>query len=423
MSHKMAGASSVAHRVGRALVVLAAAGALGAAVLLALVWRDHRSPVTLPPPTGPFAVGRVIDAWADEAGRDPLAPSGARREWLAWIWYPTAPTTSGLPADYRPSYWRSAMAREQSWIAALTAHDSAQVRPRSLVGAPVSTVSSGFPVVILRGGLGAPVADYTTLAEDLASHGYVVVGFDAPYRTSLVAFPDGRVVTRPDALNPETVSGPAQVHLAVRLLEAWTADVGLVIDRVVALNAAVGGPFEGRLDLGALAVVGHSLGGATAVQFCHDDSRCRAAVDMDGRPFGSVVTEGMDRAVMLLMSDHSSERDPEGQAVRTDLESMYARLPSSSRRMFVIRGANHFTFSDQMLVRSGTLVGLLEWAGVVRLEPRRGLRIVVEYVRRFLDVHLKGAPAALVTDPDPDFPEVELTTRLAVGEARGAARD
>jgi len=35
-------------------------------------------------------------------------------------------------------------------------------------------------VVIMRGGGFSRSVDYSTLAEDLASHGYVVVGFDAP---------------------------------------------------------------------------------------------------------------------------------------------------------------------------------------------------------------------------------------------------
>jgi predicted dienelactone hydrolase len=33
----------------------------------------------------------------------------------------------------------------------------------------------------MRAGGGGLTTDYTTLAEDLASHGYIVVGFDAPY--------------------------------------------------------------------------------------------------------------------------------------------------------------------------------------------------------------------------------------------------
>jgi predicted dienelactone hydrolase len=44
--------------------------------------------------------------------------------------------------------------------------------------------------------------DFTTLAEDLASHGYVVVGFDAPYRTFVVVLPDNRVVIRPQRTIP-----------------------------------------------------------------------------------------------------------------------------------------------------------------------------------------------------------------------------
>jgi len=53
-----------------------------------------------------------------------------------------------------------------------------------------------YPVVVLRASGGALSSDYTSLAEDLASHGYVVVSIDAPYRTVVTAFPDGRVVVR-----------------------------------------------------------------------------------------------------------------------------------------------------------------------------------------------------------------------------------
>ena len=34
---------------------------------------------------------------------------------------------------------------------------------------------------------------------------------------------------------------------------------------------------EQKLEIARLGVFGHSFGGATALQFCHDDSRCKAA--------------------------------------------------------------------------------------------------------------------------------------------------
>lgn len=48
----------------------------------------------------------------------------------------------------------------------------------------------------MRGGAFAEVWNYSSLAEDLASHGCVIVGFDALYRTNVIAFPDGRVARR-----------------------------------------------------------------------------------------------------------------------------------------------------------------------------------------------------------------------------------
>ena len=74
----------------------------------------------------------------------------------------------------------------------------------------------------MRPGLAALTTDYTTLAEDLASHGYVVVGFDAPYRSEVVVFPDGRVITRAPQNNADLVSGPQQEELANKLVQAWT---------------------------------------------------------------------------------------------------------------------------------------------------------------------------------------------------------
>ncbi len=384
------------------------AGAVG--LLLVLLWAGHYSAVTLPTPTGPFAVGRLTDAWIDEAHVDPFAPSpGARRELVVWIWYPATATAKAVPASYLPEDWRRALERQRDSLlgrtmGTLLTRDLARVHPHSVVDAAIAGARLRYPLVILRPGGGAWTISFTTLAEDLASHGYVVVGFDAPYRTGSVVFPDGRVVTRPAAYNPETLSGEAQVKLAERLAAAWSEDVGFVVDRLEQLNAGTGGRFRGRLDLRRLGVVGHSLGGATALQFCHDDARCRAAVDLDGALWGSVVQEGLHQPVLILLSDHRGESDPQGRLIRANLRSLYARLPANSRALLTIRGANHFTFSDQLLIRPPVLVWLLRLAGVLRLDPLRGLAITRETVRRFLDVHLEGAAAG--SSPKGSYPEL-----------------
>src|SRR5260370_17862372 len=117
----------------------------------------------------------------------------------------------------------------------------------------------------------------STLAEDLASHGYVVVGLDAPYRSFTVVFPDGRVMRGIPENNPELClesTGQERDRCANRLLTVWTADMSFVLDRLEQMNASdASGKFTVRLDMTRIGAFGHSFGGAAAARFCHSDSR------------------------------------------------------------------------------------------------------------------------------------------------------
>jgi hypothetical protein len=52
-----------------------------------------------------------------------------------------------------------------------------------------------LPLVVLSPGFTNSRSALTALAEDLASHGYVVAGIDHTYESFATAFPDGRVTT------------------------------------------------------------------------------------------------------------------------------------------------------------------------------------------------------------------------------------
>jgi predicted dienelactone hydrolase len=267
-----------------------------------------------------------------------------------------------------------------------------------------------YPVVILRGGLGAKMLDYTTLAEDLASHGNIVVGFDAPYRTSVVVFPNDRVVYRPNEYNPETLPERGQRELAERLLAGWVADTRFALDELARLDAKdSAGMFTGRLDLDRVGVAGHSLGGATALQVCHDDPRCKAGIDIDGLPLGTVVQTGLGRPFLFMLSDHAADSaTADGRRVLSDIRAIYDKLPSNAAYWMTIRGSRHFNFSDQALLREPHLFRLAGALGPIG--ERRALAVTTEYVHRFFDVYLTGKPATLLS-PSSIFPEVDLARR------------
>src|SRR6266849_9939324 len=334
----------LARRIFKGFAVLAALGVLGAGALLGTLWLERRAETTLPMPTGSFAVGRAIYDWTDDARLDTLAPvPGTKRELLVWIWYPSAAGQSVAMDDYVPAQMRSA-AGPGSGPWRLMTRDASKVHGHSTRDSDLSPQQRSYPVVIMRAGASAGVLAYSTLAEDLASHGYVVVGFDAPYRTSVVVFPDGRVMRRTPENNPELCAEKEQAQQAgcmSKLMTAWTSDIAFVLDQLERLNRSdAPGKFTGRLDLTRVGVFGHSLGGATAAQFCHDDSRCKAGIDVDGQPFGSVVQAGLHQPFMFLLSDHGDLSDPVSRQIAANIQSIYDRLPPDGRLRIEIRGAN-----------------------------------------------------------------------------------
>jgi predicted dienelactone hydrolase len=387
---------------------------LSGLALLFSLWLEHRTELTLAKPTGPFAVGRVLYDWIDEEKLDTLAPMpGTKHELLVWIWYPAA-ASSGAVDDYLPVQVRTAVVRERpAIISELLTRDLSKVHTHSVWNSEVSPKQRSYPVLIMRGGGSAEVWNYSTLAEDLASHGYVVVGFDAPYRTSVVAFPDGRVVTRLPANNPENcegMTGPDLADCINPLLAASTSDTAFVVNRLEQLNRLdVSNRFTGRLDMTRVGIFGHSFGGATALQFCKEDPRCKTGIDVDGAPFGSVVQTGLDRPFMILVSDHSHESDPEVPQIMANLRSIYDRLPANGRLYVSIRGANHFFFSDDSaLLKSHIVLRTLRVFGAVGIDGRRQLAVTAYCLRTFFDASFKETGVSRITISSQLYPEIQV---------------
>jgi dienelactone hydrolase len=401
----------VIRTVIKILVVLALFAVAGIAGLLGLLWLDHTRETTLPTPTGPFAVGRTTYVWSDAVHTDPLAPQpGSKRELLAWIWYPAASRQPNqMFDDYLPAPWRTALERQSGVLFShFLTRDLSRISTHSVRDAEVSPQHRSYSVVFMRAGLAALTTDYTALAEDLASHGYVVVGFDAPYRSFVAVFPDGRVIARAPQNNVDLVGGPQAEQLANRLVQAWSADMSFALDQLEQLNtSAPSGRFLGRLDMQRVGVFGHSLGGATALQFCHDDARCKAGIDVDGAPLGNVIAEGVTQPFMFLLSDHTREPDSETHPIMANIRSIYDHQPADRRLEIGILGANHYMFSDDgAMLKSPFLMSLMRMLGLVRIDGRRQIAVTAHYIVTFFDVYLKGASASQLHG-QAEYPEVE----------------
>jgi predicted dienelactone hydrolase len=389
-------------RIGRmlwkAVKVTLVAGPLVILLFLTVLWLEHNTTLELPAPTGPYAVGRLVTTWVDTGRADPFAPTqGERRELLVWIWYPAVRTERSTPADYLPRFWQEAPDEQGSWfLSTFLWRNPTKVRVHSFENAEVSSELAKLPVVVFRSGIGAAAVDYTTVTEDLASHGYIVVSADAPYSTWSMVMPDGRVIHKTDRGNPgdAPISETERSRLLDQLLDVWVADTRFMLDQLVRLNVdALSQKFFGRINLDATGIAGHSFGGATAAQVCHVDERCRAGIDLDGALRGSVAPEGVGRPFLFLLSDHAEASTPADDEISDAIHSAARRDPEGSLIVTLV-GGNHFSFSDAPLIQSRILRSILVSLGGPGggLDPRTGLTSTARYVREFFDVHLRGAP-------------------------------
>ena len=348
----------------------------------------HTRPVTLPAPTGPYRVGRAMYDWTDTARVDPLHPS-THRELSVWLWYPAARHATGRAAAYLPGAWAGI---HFSGVAGWGETSFAKVRDHALVGVPVA--AGRFPIVVLEPGLGFAAPQYATIAEDIASHGYLVAGVTPTYSANLTVL-GGHVVHANAAGNPAAAgegnehAGEAQ-RAADRLVAIWAADARFAAARVAGVATVAG-----HVDTAHTAYVGHSFGGAASLSACADDPHCAGAANLDGTQFGTVVRTGVDHPTLTLGSDDSCVTGTCHATSAADRADV-----AVARRLFAagtgpnlcyrISGMRHFNFSDYGAYWLAAPLRALLALGSI--DGNRGLAVAAGYLDAFLDHAVRGAP-------------------------------
>ncbi len=390
-------------RIGRVLGTLALAliVIIAAGVVYLIVGRSQS--VTLPAPQGPYAVGRIITEWTDEGRPEELGGApGQHRRLSVWIWYPAQP--GGSPAAYMPADWAQAREADRGG-GSLLFESIASVHPHAVADARPASQGAPFPVLIVEPGLGPLISEYTTLAEDLASRGYVVIGLNPTYSASLTIL-DGHVITRSDqGTIPDNATPDEAQKQGDRLVEVWAADDRFAIDEATRINSNRSNPLAGKLDVQHIGLWGHSLGGAAALEACHFDPRCTAAADLDGSPFGEVVGTGLNQPVLYIASESIPNESAALQKADQEMAAILARAPHSIR--VTIQGTRHFNFTDFAagFNPGGHLLGVLG-----PIDGARGLRIAGDYLGAFFDQTLKGQSSPLLEGPSRQYPEVQITS-------------
>ncbi|HEX5411907.1 MAG TPA: hypothetical protein VFZ27_08585 [Terriglobia bacterium] len=378
------------------LLILSFIGVFGAMVHFG----DHRE-VVLPKPSGPYAVGRTLFDWTDLKRIDPYSTAiGKHRELMVWLWYPASASQQSKSADYIPSAWASQLPWRPVTI-------PSRVRVHATADAPVASTRQAYPVLVFSTGHGNLPSDYTTMIEDIVSHGYVVLGITNTYSAPVVRFPDGRMANHlAEASFPR---GPEQAIRSAgdRMVSVWAADMRFAVDSLAQMNSDPKNRFHERLDLARLGLFGQSFGGAAAAEACSADSRCKGAVDIDGNLFGNVRREQIKEPFLFVLSDWTlhppwmqrtlssvSVRRFQRQQSELDLETHQTCKDSPHCWKAHIPGTRDFNFTDLAVLYSPGM-RMMGYLGPV--DGTKGLAETSSCVLSFFDTTL-NAPSAVLAD-------------------------
>ncbi|MCX4991219.1 lipase [Streptomyces sp. NBC_00568] len=379
----------------------------------------------LPAPTGPHPVGTVDLHLVDTRRSDPWAEDDSRpRELMITVWYPArrnaeAPATPYATPGLGPAFDTFA----GSLGIPAGSVDWTGIGTHTTVGAPVAHAARRLPVVLYTPGRLNPRFLDTTVAAELASHGYAVVAVDHTYESLAVEFPGGRVITPAPALAGEL--SPQVMKAAV---DCRVADLRFVLNQLRLLARGGNPDADGRtlpaglgaaLDIGSVGVFGHSLGGTAAAEAMRLDRGISAGAVLEGplgygpddpELFAPVTRTGLRQPFLLAGSSYTPEL-PFTHTHVAAWQALWKNSPGWKRDLWTAR-ARHQSYCDfQILVpalaaRFGTPPPAVVAAMVGDIDPVSGTDARRAYLTAFFDRTLKHRRRPLLDNPTPHLPDV-----------------
>ena len=329
-------------------------------------------------PTGPFTVGTTLYHWVDQKRDEPNTKDpNDRRELMVQIWYPAEEKGEGKRAPYIRNVNEIAKGLEKALsIPAFAFSQLSLVKSHAYEKARLSNSESRYPVLLFSHGFSGFRNQNTFEVEELASQGYIVLGIDHSFDAAATVYPDGRTAYL-QSINLDDFAA------SDRHIEVWKKDVTFVLDEVEKLNQSDEAHlFTGRIDTSRIGMLGHSYGGATAAQMLAEDSRIKAAINMDGTLYGSVFPEaGIGKPFLLMSADNSEEFDEDSNEDSQEVEARDKRALAGGGMSMAIPHTNHMSFTDF------SLFSPLLWSNGEN--PRQVHRIINEFSLAFFDRYVK----------------------------------
>lgn len=313
---------------------------------------------SLPEPSGSYAVGRSTLRLIDGS-----------REFVVQAWYPARTGSGANPAPWIPA--EQLIQEEKGFVGMMLRRPTAQaakdvasvftsVAVHALEGAPLAESPKRFPVILFAAGSQQLPSEYSALTEDLASRGFVVIGY-----------------------GPTVMGG-----------RTWRSDLTHVLDELSVWNTTRGHRFFGRLNLNAIGAFGHSFGASAISIIAAYDKRLKAIVLIDG---GGRPEDAREIPTLMLNSGGTDAAPKVPDAETAAVRKVYLDWSKPGIQITLL-GAVHMSFTDMALIKAFDLPG----DGQAFIESTRAV------LDGFFGQYLLGAYSELLEKGSADYPRVKI---------------
>jgi hypothetical protein len=319
---------------------------------------------SLTEPTGPYPVGRIA-----------FHPGDGKGEFVVQAWYPAQSGADRKPAPWVPADRLSY--EEKGFVGMMLRRSSApsakdvfkvltSVAVHAREDVPLADSPKRFPVLLFAAGSQQIPSEYSCLTEDLASRGFVVVGYGP------------------------TVMGK----------RTWRDDLTRLLDRLADCDTTQGHRFFSRLDLDRIGAFGHSFGASAVSIIAAYEKRLKAIVLIDGggRP------EDARAIPALILNSSARARGADVARKVPDAESTISRNLylqwSKPGTHITLEGAVHMSFTDMAVIRAFELPG----DGKAFIETTRAV------IGGFFGQYFLGEHSELIEKGSPKYPLAQVET-------------
>lgn len=369
-------------------------------------------------PSGPYTVGTEIFNWVDKERIEVFAGDNkTHRKLVVQLWYPTEATSRFRPYAHEfLDLWKDGL--RKTGFPEEDIHQIDSIKSYEILHASLLKKGSPYPIIFFSHGYASHRFAYSSFVQELASHGYIVVGIGHTYYTHSSKFLDGSIIyadaecTSLNNLIEESSSQQQQ--------NTWVQDSNFIFSQLKALNKT--DQFLNGFDFNAVGAAGHSFGGSTAIQLARSQDYIKAAVNLDGALFGAHAAEGFDKPIMFLLGEKTIGNFKN--YINSQLAAFTQKpelLIAVFREKFIryiselmknmkypvhyleIASADHGAFSDWVLLKdlplyknNKTIYNMEYETGVV--DGPKTIKTINRYLLAFFDTYLKNKKEIILNE-------------------------